>query len=243
VEYHAKYAGRTFLRTSSKPVRREKQTVFLYAPGCIRREVTRDADFPIQETYLYLAARRNCILERLVSEKFRFARFTDPENIVGSIFSEAASTCSEKGDDSFWLLQGYLMRIFHHLLHASHLEDFDYLVSASHPGNTETEFSREVQEYLRKNIGRNVTLSEIASYMKASESLVSHRFKEETGVSPLSRHAELRIEFAKSLVLKGERLKSIAEMTGYSDEFHLSKIFKSVSGLSPRDFKKSVGAG
>ena len=134
------------------------------------------------------------------------------------------------------------MRMLYHLLHGKHLESFNYLISSS-PGAKSTDFSPLVEEYLRKNIGRNLTLAEIASYMKTSESFLSHRFKEETGSSPVSRHAELRIEFAKSLILKGEKLKFVAEMTGYGDEYHLSKVFKAVVGLSPRNFKNTAGLG
>jgi len=46
------------------------------------------------------------------------------------------------------------------------------------------------------------------------------------------------MDFAKSLLLKGEKLITIAEMTGFYDEYHLSKTFKKQTGLSPRTFKK-----
>ena len=131
--------------------------------------------------------------------------------------------------------------MLYYLLHSRHLDGFNYLISSS-PTDKSTDFSHSVEEYLKKNIGRNVTLAEITKYMKTSESLLSHKFKEETGVSPISRHTELRMEFARSLILKGEKLRYIAEMTGYGDEYHLSKVFKSVTGLSPRNFKKTAGS-
>ncbi len=240
LEYHSKYAGRIFLKTLSNSIDREKQTVHLYAPGSIYWEDTRDAVFPIQETYLILDGMENCGLDSLIDPKLKFARFMDPDNVVGTIFSMATTSCSEKGDDSFWIIQSSFMRMLYYLLHAKRVDGFNYLISSSSAKMKSSDFSHTVQEYLRRNIGRNLTLTEIASYMKTSESLLSHKFKEETGTSPILCHAELRIEFAKILILKGEKLKLVAEMTGYCDEYHLSKVFKSAAGLSPRNFKHTA---
>jgi AraC-like DNA-binding protein len=76
--------------------------------------------------------------------------------------------------------------------------------------------------------------------MKVSESSLNHRFKEETGISPIARLIEIRLEFAKSLLLKGEKLVNIADMTGFYDEYHLSKAFKKKFGISPKTFRKTL---
>lgn len=238
VEYHSKSAGRLFLKSLSNSIDRERQTVHLYAPGSIYWENTHDADYPIQETYLYFAGAETCNLDSLISQEFKFARFHDPDNIVGDLFGVAAASCSKQGEESFWIVQSLFMRIIHHLLHSRRLDGYNYGILASDAGPEASLFSYKVEEYLRRNTGRNLTLSEIASYMKTSESLLSHKFKEETGLSPVARHAILRIEFAKNLILKGEKLRSVAEMTGYSDEYHLSKSFKASTGVPPRSFKR-----
>ncbi len=240
IEYHSKYAGKIFLKSQSNPIGREKQTIHIYAPGSIYWEDTRDADCPIQETFLYFTGAENFGLSQFVSSKFKFARFNDPDNIVGNLFSTAATQCSNLGDHSFWIIQSFFMRILHHLLQAKRLDGFNYLIAVQPTNAASSEFSHMTEGYLKKNIGRNLTLAEIASHMKTSESRLSHKFKEETGISPVSRHTELRIEFAKNLILKGEKLKSVAEMTGYLDEYHLSKVFKSVVGLSPRNFRNTA---
>jgi AraC-like DNA-binding protein len=42
-----------------------------------------------------------------------------------------------------------------------------------------------------------------------------------------------RINAVKNLLAKGESIKFIADQTGFCDEFHLSKVFKQVTGSSP----------
>jgi AraC-like DNA-binding protein len=238
IEYHTKYAGKVYLKSLSTSIDREKQTVHIYAPGCVYWEDTQEAECPLQETYLYFSGAEVCGLNSFTSQDFKFARFHDSDNIVGNLFMAAAACCSKQEAEFFWIVQSQFMRIIYHLLRAKHKEGFDYelIPSESVPGTSS--FSHMVEEYLRRNTSRNVTLSEIATYMKTSESLLCHKFKDETGKSPVARHAELRMEFAKSLILKGEKFKSVAEMTGYGDEYHFSKAFKISAGIPPRAFKQ-----
>ena len=238
IEYHSKYSGKVYLKSPSNSIEREKQTVHLYAPGSVYWEDTQDADCPIQEAYLLFTGAEVCGLNSLVSQDFKFARFHDPDNVIGNIFMAAAACCSKQEEKFFWIIQSQFMKIIYHLLRSKHRDGFNYGIIASDSSPEASSFSYKVEEYLRRNTDRNIALSEIASYMKTSESLLCHKFKNETGRSPVARHAELRIEFAKSLILKGEKFKSIAEMTGYRDEYHFSKAFKASTGLPPRSFKK-----
>ncbi|MEI6423430.1 MAG: AraC family transcriptional regulator [Lentisphaerota bacterium] len=238
IEYHSKNAGRIYLKSLSNSIERERQTVHLYAPGSVYWEDTQDADFPIQETYLYFTGAEVCSLNSIIAPDFRFARFYDPDNIVGNLFMTAATCCSKQDGEFFWIVQSQLMKIIYHLRGSKHLEGFNYNIAATETTPSSSSFSYKVEEYLRRNTSRNVTLSEIAAYMKTSESLLCHKFKDETGKSPVARHAELRMEFAKSLILKGEKFKSVAEMTGYGDEYHFSKAFKISAGIPPRAFKQ-----
>lgn len=56
----------------------------------------------------------------------------------------------------------------------------------------------------------------------------------------MNARLRMRIEFAKTLLLKGQTLKAIAAETGFCDPFHLSKTFKQVTGHSPRQFVESL---
>ena len=237
LEYHSKVAG--FIELRSDPgrwIKRRANSVHIYAPGCYYREDTRKADLPLEESYFILRGGDKCGFERFIAPRHLFASISDPEGKVGSLMRHAGELCEINGEKVFWKVQSLFMEIV------------QLLSSAVPVGNEEgywklkdveakISFAEEVEAYLRRNLGKNVKTSDIARYMKVSESSLNHRFKKDTGFSPIARLIEMRIDFVKSLLLKGEKLTTIVEMTGFYDEYHLSKAFKKHTGISPRAFK------
>jgi YesN/AraC family two-component response regulator len=62
-------------------------------------------------------------------------------------------------------------------------------------------------------------------------------FRKYTGLSFTNYLTRSRIEKAKLYLANGSTLiKDAAALTGYSDQFYFSKVFKSLTGLSPSDF-------
>ncbi len=238
IEHHAKDAGGLYLKTLDHHTVRAENTIHVYAPGAVYWEDTRATTFPIQETYLVFTGGEFCGLERFTDNEFRFARFLDPDAIVGTLLVKTAASCARLGDDAFWMAQSLFAETLFHLNRSVSVEGYTHRIPPIGEVEDKT-FSQEVEHYLGRNIAKRVKLSEIAAYMKTSASLLSHKFKTEKGVSPIARLINMRIELAKNLLLKGEKLKTIAEMTGFCDEYQLSKTFKSVTGLSPRNFKNN----
>lgn len=65
------------------------------------------------------------------------------------------------------------------------------------------------------------------------------------GQSPTDFLIQLRIEKVKELLALSPPvpLKEIAEATGFNDPFYLSKVFKSATGKSPREFRAEFEEG
>ena len=239
MEYHSKDAGKLFLKTSSHQLSRDRGTIHIYAPGTVYWEDTREAMLPIQETYLIFTDGDACGLDKLTNNEFHFARFLDTGDHVGKLLIEAARCCAALGDGAFWKVQSLFAEAVFHLLRGVGVTGYTRQALPDGPeASGVMSFSQEVERYLQRNLRRSVKLSDIAAHMKTSESLLSHKFKTEKGVSPIARLITMRVDLAKNMLLKGEKLKIVSELTGFCDEYQLSKTFKSVTGLSPRDFKK-----
>jgi len=90
---------------------------------------------------------------------------------------------------------------------------------------------------IRGNLARPLSLAELAGQCRVSLSLLSHRFRQETGLSPIQYARRERITAAKELILAGATVKQAAAQLGFSSPFHLSKLFTAQEGRPPVFFR------
>jgi AraC-like DNA-binding protein len=235
LEWHAAYAGPLRVEGLAVPLAREPGTVHLYAPRAVYWEDTRSAKMPLTETYIVFDG-RDCGLEALIDAPSRFARFHDPSAKAGALIEEAADGCAAQGDQAFWHVQSLLASTLHLLATAERLDAFNRRIRVE-PENAPDTFAAKAERFMKANLAEKITLSRIAAHMHTSPSSLSHLFQLETGVPPKRRMRQLRIDQAKILVLRGEKLKAVAESVGFGDEFQFSKAFKAITGVSPRAFR------
>lgn len=85
-----------------------------------------------------------------------------------------------------------------------------------------------------------VEVSQLARTIGLSNAQFRKRFKEEIGISPSQYCKIVRINTTLTLLEKGYK-KSLIDLSyqlGYFDQSHFIKDFKSVTGCSPKSFKK-----
>lgn len=95
-------------------------------------------------------------------------------------------------------------------------------------------------EYMLKNLS-NPELSniELARVAGVSEVYLRRLFNEHYGTTPKQYVLNLRIDEAKRLMDEGiSSVGSIAEGCGFSGIYHFSRMFKTVTGLSPSEYIK-----
>jgi AraC-like DNA-binding protein len=92
---------------------------------------------------------------------------------------------------------------------------------------------------------RLFSLDELAEMGGMSRRSFSERFRRTMGASPHRYQLELRIRMACALLKSTPRvtLRVVAATFGFTDEFHFSKIFKSVTGIPPRQYRESLSVG
>lgn len=93
--------------------------------------------------------------------------------------------------------------------------------------------------YIISHFNCKLQIDELAEFCNLSSSHFMHLFKEQTGTSPLAYQQTLRIKQAKSyLVTSSMSINEIAEQIGYSDPLYFSRVFKKITGLSPKDYRQ-----
>ncbi len=85
---------------------------------------------------------------------------------------------------------------------------------------------------------RNLTITEIADNCGISETHLRKTFKKFVGLSPNEYRIKTRIEKAKNLLINSKMsVKEITYLLGFYDEAYFCKIFKTETGLTPKQFK------
>lgn len=167
-----------------------------------------------------------------------YARFLDAGRQISERLERLLQIGRELEHEGFWAAQGVLCEMIHLLLSGVRLDETTYLIQETPSLSPYSDFVRSVRSFLFAHIRETITLDMLAEHLAISVSALSHRYRQETGEAPIITLSKMRVALAKSLLLKGYRLKAIAAQTGFCDEYHLSRVFKQVEGISPRDFRK-----
>ena len=99
---------------------------------------------------------------------------------------------------------------------------------------------QEVIDLMKSNLHKNFTLQELALHVHLSPSHLSALFKQKTKYSPHNLFTSFKIQKACQLLQDSDKsIKTIAFELGYDDQYHFSRVFKNVMGISPKYFKNS----
>jgi Response regulator containing CheY-like receiver domain and AraC-type DNA-binding domain len=117
-----------------------------------------------------------------------------------------------------------------------------FLAGSGEKAKSPKEYAKKIEEYLRFNIYKNITLRDIAAEFCVSPSYVSRLMKVYYQNSPMDYYNKLRMEEARQLIAKHPDMlvREVAEMLGFGDQHYFSKAFKSNFGVSPALFKNSL---
>ena len=97
----------------------------------------------------------------------------------------------------------------------------------------------DITAYILENLQNpEFAVPDIASRFKISEVHLRRIFKSATGTSPIRYINHLRLEKAKTMLSESSmKISEIALLTGFSDPYYFSRIFKKETGISPASFR------
>ena len=119
------------------------------------------------------------------------------------------------------------------------LEDLSHSVVRDDTAETKNQqILEETKAYIRKNIGREITRTEIAEHVYLNPDYLSRILKKDTGYSISEYILKVRIGVASELLVKTElSVSKIAMSCGYTHMAHFSKMFKKETGYTPNQYR------
>lgn len=97
-----------------------------------------------------------------------------------------------------------------------------------------------VRDYIRDNFASEIGLERIASLAGLSPWHVARGFTRSFGVPPHAYQIQMRVAEARRLLSSGESVADVAAAAGFTDQSHLTRHFKRLTGMTPGRYRKNV---
>ena len=98
---------------------------------------------------------------------------------------------------------------------------------------------KQVLDYIAVNYSNNILLENMAAQADLSPSHFARLFKQTIGQSPYQFLMAYRIEQAKKMLDRPNKLMvDIAFNCGFSDQAHFSRVFKKIAGVTPKQYRR-----
>lgn len=103
------------------------------------------------------------------------------------------------------------------------------------------DYVMQAASFISENFAKDISLNDIASAQKISESRLSHIFKITTGYTIKNYLQNYRIRNACTLLSNpNTKVYEAAYMSGFKDQRYFAIVFKKLVGLTPREFQNKL---
>ncbi|MEL6493116.1 MAG: AraC family transcriptional regulator [Cyanobacteria bacterium J06621_3] len=97
-----------------------------------------------------------------------------------------------------------------------------------------------VQDYLHSQYAYNISLNELANLVNLKPLRLLRAFRKQIGLPPHAYLNHIRVNRAQKLLVEGWSIIDAALETGFSDQSHLHRHFKKITGLTPGQYAQGV---
>ncbi len=96
-------------------------------------------------------------------------------------------------------------------------------------------------KYVQENYRNDLTMAEVANHISLNYSYFSILFKEKIGMNFVDYLRMIRIEKAKELLQNSVyKIYEVSEMVGYNNTKHFTTTFRTLTGISPKEYREKL---
>ena len=110
------------------------------------------------------------------------------------------------------------------------------------PSGARKEIDRAA-DYIADCFAEDISLKRLASIACLSPFHFAREFKRATGLPPHTYLVQTRVKKAREMITAGKPIARVAADTGFTDQSHLTRHFKRITGATPGQFSKIVRDG
>jgi len=173
-------------------------------------------------------------LQQLINVTLRFAHRSGIT--VEGVYSDKLLTLSfvdefENAEELFGWLTGWMLQL-----------SADYAAKGqSSPVNDSLVFEK-IAAYIKRNIQEDITLQMVADQFFYNPSYLSRLFKSKLNKNYMAFVTEIRIRSAQQFLKDpGYLITDVCQLCGYKSYKHFVKMFRSVTNMTPTDYRKQLG--
>jgi AraC family transcriptional regulator len=109
------------------------------------------------------------------------------------------------------------------------------------PNGLSRERLKRVRDYIEAHLDDRLTLTDLARVACLSPYHFSRSFKQSIGVGPQRYVNRRRLERAKAMIRRtNQPLAEIAQQVGFTDQSHLTSIFRRETGVTPGRYRAAL---
>ena len=99
---------------------------------------------------------------------------------------------------------------------------------------------RRIADYLEDSLDRRITIAELAALTGWGNDYLIRSFRRATGFTPHAWLVDRRLRRARSELSRGTPLSEASLSSGFADQSHMTRMFRSAYGVSPARFAREA---